>query len=625
MVTGMALERITVPLPGGFDPSRHVPALPKLLAKLGKGEGWSVESVNLGEGTFTSTRQAQITEVKSSDQKKNGALEVNLPTGTKPADGDRFAAKMADAYPGYHLVKFEPFTGKATLATLSEAELRARGAVAVALGCKPWDVMVQARRDGGFSFQLPASYVPSKHDTKLQEAAETAIGRFGWYFTVDPKTLVAQVIPSDPPTFPAVVPFPFDTVRPVTDFSPKGDKDRFTLNLALGLGAPGEKNTPVPMSLDDSTAVLVVGLPGSGKSVAVQSIVYQAIVKGYRIACINTNAKKTDFAWLKPYVQDHWWGCDDIGTSVAEALTVATLVDEEGKRLGELLDKHKVGKWQELPESVKKANPPVLLVADELAALLNKPTLPAGLSKEAKGLPQFVQMAQDYLEAKLLTLRLNGIVAVHRAAGIRELYLSQRPSQTEGFPPSLKNLIPHRVLLGPSPSEADLSMAFRDARRINRLPVNVASDPIASRGAGIAHLDGTDPVVMKGFYASNADFELHLRKHLGAGDPSDKRVRPSAAQIEKYVPRADGEGGLDDDPPPAPVRAGERMPSGRPASELDPKFGPVKSFDADGNVLKGAAAAAAGGKKIKDEAAKAGPPCPDCGDPIQADGGCGCA
>ncbi len=1161
----MALERITVPLPAGFDPSRHVPALPKVLSKLGKGEGWTVETFSMDDKTFTATRQTTVAEVKGRDEKKNGALEVNLPIGTKPADGDKFAAKMADAYPGYHLVKFEPFVGKATLATLTENELRARGAVAVALSVKPWEVLVQARKDGGFSFQLPAGYVPSKHDTKLQEVAETAVGRFGWYFTVDPKTLVAQIIPSDPPTFPAAVPFPFDAVRPVKAFDKTGDEERFTLALALGLGQPGEKNVPVPMSLDGSNSVLIVGLPGAGKqsrfdslhpvpvskrfptgwarndelevgdllyapdgsvtriigfsdwheapnyrvtfsdgqavdvagthlwkassvvsrtmhrptqlarknarrqkvdlvaekasqlrslaaeigagtvgtltdiarlsgysdtslyqksdwfthlgtrafvpdpkskawsycmddlvqywcgkgmgrargtyhghqltpddldslrglwlsgrelvkhlvarganpsllegkkytrlfsvaatakarkerthalrevtlypvdevlftladhyesnapgrlpierivttaemaehlnysadkrsnwavrltdpidgpdldlpvdpyvlgvwlgdgsatsgnitsadietideivtsgyslrrvetkcesnsartyffdqlnpdlhrlygvkhsekmpkrippiylraskaqrlsllqglmdtdgsidasgscefgqgedhadlmtdaielmrslglkvvaptltktnyvrtggdrdgetamrlrttftttldvfrmkrkraqlptevrdtqnwlyvtnievsesarmrcvkvdhpehlyliegfipthnSVAVQSVVYQALVKGFRLAVINASAKATDYSWVKPYVQDHWWGSSDEGTSVAEALTVASLVDEEGNRLGELLNKHGVGKWQELPEAVKKANPPILVVADELAALLNKPTVPAGLTKEAKQLPQFVQMAQDYLESKLLTNKLNRLVAVHRAAGIRELYLSQRPSQTEGFPPSLKNLIPHRVLLGPSPSDSDIKMAFRDERRITRIPPNVAADEVASRGAGIAHLDGTDPVVMKGFYASTADFEKHLVRLFGPGNPSDARVRPTAAQIEKHVPRADGEAGLEDDPPPAPIRAGEKMPSGRPASELDPKFGPVRSFDADGNVLKGAAAAAAGSKKVKDSAPTGGPACPDCGEPIQANGDCGC-
>lgn len=629
MWTGVTLERLTTPLPKGFDPARteHVEALLKAIGQQ-QGPGWEIESVSTEARKVLLVRRSAVMEVNAvGDDAEPDAYEIKLPYGTKPTDGDKVAARQADARPGFYLVRFEPHVGRAILAKMSERELRCRYAVANALGVKPWEVVVRDRPDGGFSLQLPPSYTPSKHDSRLQEVAESVVGRFGWYLDVDPKTLVAQILPSEPPTFPAVVPFPFDLVRPVGDFSSGADSERFSLNLAEGLAAPGEKNRPVSMSLDDSTAALVVGLPGSGKSVMVQSLVCQALVKGYRLAVIDTPAKKTDFSWAKPYVEDHWWGCDDTGTSVAEALTVATLVDEEGKRMGALLDEYGVGKWQELPPEVKQANPPIFVVADELANLLNKPKIPSGLTKEAKELPQFVQMAQDYLEASLLTLRLNALVAVHRAAGVRELYLSQRPSLTEGFPPSLKNLIPHRVLLGPSPSDSDLAMAFRDPRKVSRMPTNVASDPGASRGAGIAHLDGTDPVVMKGFYASNADFEAFLRKHLGPGDASDARVRPTAEQVAKHVPRADGTGDLNDGEDGSFAVGEERLPSGRPASSLDPKFGPVApAFDANGKPLRGAARAAAqlasgAGQSTTVER----PACPSCGKPIAPDGTCGCS
>lgn len=607
---GGLLERLSVKLPDGFDPAKHAAALPKAIAAK-HGAGWEVEYVDMGDGVAVLVRQ------QAALMRREG-LRIPLPAGTKPTDGERIAKRQAELNPGYQLARFEPHLGVAYLAEMSESELRCREAVATALRCKPWDVTCRQRSDGGYTLKLPGTYQPGRADDALLNVAENVVGRYGWYVKTDPMSLQCDIIPSDPPTFPPVVPFPFAAVKKA-----RSDDELFSLQLAEGLSEPGGRNKPISMSLDDSNAVLVVGLPGSGKSVAVMSIVYQALVKGYRLAVIDTPAKKTDFAWAKPYVEDHWWGCDDAGTSVAEALTVATLLDEEGKRLGELLAEHGVGKWQDLPAAVKlrRENAPILVVADELANLLSKPTLPAGLTKEAKQLPEFVRMAQDYLEAKLLTLKLNALVAVHRAAGMRELYLTQRPSKTEGFPPELKSLIPHRVLLGPNPSESDVLMAFRDRKRIPPVPANVASDSEAARGAGIAHLDGSDPAVIKGFYAPASEFHKHLLRALGSGDPSDGRVRPTADQIARCVPRADGGEELEDDGEP-PATVGEWTPSGKSAAQIEKEtgIGPVVAFGDDGKRLSGAAAAA---RASKLEVAVT--ECPSCERPIAADGTCGCS
>ena len=595
---------VEFPLPPRFNPEKHGAALVAYLAK-NYGSEYAISSIDMAKGTARASRQVEIVEMKRSEDNPE-AIEVKLIAQyRKPSAGEQVAAKFEDQNPGFYLVRFEPHLGKAVLAKMTENEVRARGAIAGAIGCKPWDIAIRASRGGGYEFSLP-KYTPSAHDSKLAEVAESVVGRPGWYVEVDATKLRGKIIPSDPPTFPAIIPFPLNKVKPVTDFSKASDKDRFTLMLAEALGEAGRPNAPLEMSLDDTNSVLLVGLPGSGKSNAVQSIVCQALIKGYRLAVINTPAKKTDYHWAKPYVEDNWWGCDDSGTSVAEALTVATLVDEEGNRLGRLMEEHRVGKWQDLPEDVKRDNPPVFVVADELASLLNKPNIPGGLTKEAKELPQFVEMAQNYLEAKLLTLRLNSLVAVHRAAGLRELYLTQRPSKTEGFPPELKSLIPHRVLLGPTPSEADVGMAFRDARRVGRVPANVAVDPAASRGAGIAHLDGSEPAVIKGYFATSEDFQTLLKKHLGPGDPSDARVRPTAEQIDKHVPKAAGEDF--DDKPAVSAPAGERGPSGRSAAEIAASMGDTVGMAMhDGSMGTGFEKAnnmrnlAAGGGKTKSQ------------------------
>ncbi len=74
-----------------------------------------------------------ITEVKKTD-----SFKVRL--GAKlcrPAEGEKAAAKSEDQYAGYHMTRFEPFLGKATLTKLTDDEARCPGALAVALTVKP--------------------------------------------------------------------------------------------------------------------------------------------------------------------------------------------------------------------------------------------------------------------------------------------------------------------------------------------------------------------------------------------------------------------------------------------------------------------------------------------------------
>src|SRR4029079_4730507 len=131
-----------------------------------------------------------------------------LARGTKPADGDRLAAKLAEQNPGHEMTALAPVLGPATLGRLDEATSRCRSAVAVALGVKPWSVRARPRTGGGFDLALPESYSPSRHHKKLAEVATPVVGRDGWYVDVDPRTLTASIIPGEPPTFPAVLPYP---------------------------------------------------------------------------------------------------------------------------------------------------------------------------------------------------------------------------------------------------------------------------------------------------------------------------------------------------------------------------------------------------------------------------------
>lgn len=252
---GVAIERIVINLPPGYDPGRHERALPGLAAKKGHGEGWRVENTDPGAGTATLVRERTVSEVVAEGSGGSGALRVRLAAGTKPSDGDRVAARYADQFPGFYLTEFEPFLGYAILAKLTDDEVRARGQLALALSVKPWQVRIKSRPDGGFTAKLPV-YVPSKHGGKLAEAAEL-IGRAGWYVTVNEKTLVAEVVPSDPPTFPPMLRL---------DVAGLGAGDVDVTPFAVALPAPGQEvGEMVAIDWRSAHGFLLGGLPGSGK------------------------------------------------------------------------------------------------------------------------------------------------------------------------------------------------------------------------------------------------------------------------------------------------------------------------------------------------------------------------
>lgn len=134
--------RITVKLPDGFDPLRHSKALEKKITDK-HGGGFEIDSIS--EGVAVATRQVTITEVSTNTASRT--KDVRLPRTVKPSDGEKMAVKLADQHgEGWEMTRFEPFLGRATLTQLTDEMGRCRGAAAVALGVKPWDVQVNSAR-----------------------------------------------------------------------------------------------------------------------------------------------------------------------------------------------------------------------------------------------------------------------------------------------------------------------------------------------------------------------------------------------------------------------------------------------------------------------------------------------
>ncbi|WP_185204252.1 FtsK/SpoIIIE domain-containing protein [Glaciihabitans sp. INWT7] len=558
------IETHTLKLPANFDGAKHAKILEKWVVDT-LGEGWVVEHMNTGDNSVTASRQTTITEMVDVGTNAD-TKDIGLRRDTKPADGDKIAAKLESDYPGYRLTRFEPFLGVASLQRMADSTVRARGAIAQVLGVKPWEVQIKTRSDGGFDIELPGNkYSSSKHDEKLQATVETDIGREGWYIQTNPQKLTASIIPSDPPTFPSAIGYPLAGLR-------KTPRD--LLPFGMKLPAPGQATGAVA-SIDwvSQAFAMVAGTPGAGKSVTLNALIAGALASGSELVVCDLPEKAVDFNWVKPFVRDSGWGCD----SLAGAVTALALVYEEGQRRAEVLGASGHTNWLDMPAGQQFK--PVLIIVDEVSGLLVADKIPAGIPKDH---PLAMEVAEENLLKAALSSYITKIISQQRFVGMRMVLSTQITNNNTGIGPSLKGKIGHKILQGQNPSKSQRTQSFNDETAVPNVPSNIRADAKVAKGTGAAELEGSEPFIYKAYFATTAAYKEALSElHI----PTTSRPSPTSAQIDKFAPRLDS----DDDGP-------------RPKSRYD-NGGFGESSERDEPRLRGAAAAGHE-LKVQEQAAK---------------------
>jgi hypothetical protein len=554
-------ERVKVKLPDGFDASKHEKALAKKIADV-HGDGFEIDS--LEDGYAIATRQVAITEVSHDLGSKK--KDVRLPKSVKPSDGDKMAVKLADQHgDGWEMTKFEPFLGRATLTQLTPEVARCRGASAMALGVKPWEVQVKQRPDGGFDLELPKSYMPSKHDSKLEEVATGVVGYEGWYVKVNAQKLTASIIPSDPPTFAAAYPYPFGTKVPKFALN---TTDWAKIPMGMKLPARGEETGEVfSLDLIAGSHLQIGGISGGGKTVLINAYIAGWLARGAELVVVDLPSKSVDFLWCKDFVRDGGWGCDNLKASV----TALSLVMAEGDRRAKIIGQYGVQKWTELPPSVDMK--PIVVVVDELTGLF----FPEKVPKLAKDHPLVVEANEINLQKALLEKFIKRIAAELRFTGVHLLVASQVASVATGIDPAMRTNLHHKILMGAKPTEGNRRLVLSDPGRVPAVPDNVKADGKASRGSGVAEPEGDEPCVFKSFFATAEDYANWLR---GRGVRVSSRPAPTAAEIAKHTPSLEDE---------QDTTAARRAAMPDPGAHLYGDAG----LDENGRPLKGAALAAA--------------------------------
>jgi hypothetical protein len=519
----MATEKITFKLPPGFNPQTHLKALEALITER-HGDGFDIDFIDPEAGVATASRHVAITSVSHTTE-RSSLREVRLPKETKMADGEKVAAKMADEYPDYAMIKFDPHLKRATLALMDATTRRARDAVSVALGVKPWDVGITPRPDGGYDLELPRTYVPSKHDGKLDEVAVAVVGREGWYVEANAQTLRASIIPADPPTFPPAVQHPMrDGDGTLTLANDQWSRIPIGVTLAKAGDAEGRE-----LITDFVTAPhgLFSGLTGGGKSVLLMALLSGAVANGWEVSIVDAIKGGVDFAEFQPYVRTSGWGDD-----LTSACCVIAMVYEEGVRRKHLIKSHNVQKWTQLP--AKELVRPILLVVDELTSLIAAEPMPKGVSKDN---PLVTEIAQRNLIKATILNNIGKIARELRFAGISLVCATQVASTTTGIPTELRANLGAKLLLGVKPTDNNRRLALNDPDSVPKVPLNiVSSSDGASRGVGVFEFEGQESGVVKTFIAAPTQYAKWLDS---LGVAKTKFPRPSSAEIASYTPSLD--------------------------------------------------------------------------------------
>jgi hypothetical protein len=541
----MSIQTLELQPPAGFDPnnSQHVSRIFEKVVEAerkksgasdvveGMGENrtdWKVLSYDAKTNKLTIYRQSAVTQI---DEDRRGLRTVSIPAGTKATEAEGIAARLQEMHPGYYLSEFNPHLGKAQLAKMTLDEVRVREAIATAIGVKPWDLKVKGSSTAGYQVKLPTSFVPSKHDDKVQEVAETVAGAFGWYWESDPVGLKGNIVPSVPPTFPPSIPYPMNLLPKATP----GVVNPIPFGMSLATRGD-EENEVLYLRLEDAPHSQIGGTSGSGKSVTLNSIVAGALAAGAELAVVDVPAKAVDYELWRPFVRKGGWGCE----SFEENAVMLQELYNEGNRRAEVLKRYGAKKLTELPPDILATMPPVLVVCDEVTGLF----APAN-EKAPRGLPSdhplVIEAESKATASALIQSYIAKIAAEQRFVGFKLILATQVASTATGITTALRTNLGNKMLLGARATDGNRKLILADVTAAPEIPKHIQqAEGLIPKGVGVSELEAQRPSVFKSFYASEKDFIRELNKRGIDGLPPTQldATRPDPAKVKDAFPEA---------------------------------------------------------------------------------------
>ncbi len=467
-----------------------------------------VETITRDAGTVT----AVVVQGTPSWRPEGSETRV-IPPGVCESDAARVDAHLRES--GQTLLAWDHAGGRMLVGTVAPTELSLRDRLATVLKKSPWGIRLSTRwavdpdTGTGALHEVIIQHAPilAEDSAKARErwtaiAQGTVGGHSGWRAEVDG---VSQTVTL---TAGAALDLP-ERAEPMWALMDSLPRETF------GFATDGFQR-PVTIDLGTNGGSLVAGKQGSGKSVLLQVLLYNALISDIDIAIVDPVKGGSDFAVFESFVRPGGWGCE----SYDEALAVVEGVYAEGLRRKALHKKYGVGKWSELPPEVIAAENirPIFLVVDEATSLVQPDFVPKSLAPSDQ---RRAAIEERNGTKELIVSELAKIARELRAVGVRPVLGTQRYEAQAFGGGGLRANLGNRILMGRA-NAASIQMAVEDpgdmatAYAFSHGEVAATGSDaglgIGRAGRGVAEIDGRGHVPLQAWFANQNDLAAALRE-----------------------------------------------------------------------------------------------------------------
>jgi hypothetical protein len=434
---------------------------------------------------------AGVDELGDRSQRPRAALLTPPDGGWRYGDGEALAAR-ARAITGRELVEFRPAEDQAMVAALPAEHIRLRDRIAAVLrvGQTPWQVELAVRTapdpaapDGRRLDQVRLVRYPDlglsaeKRAELWREIAWNVVpgGSPGWSVTDDHWGGTVTLTWGRRPELPALV--------PMAGLLPDQLAPEAWARLPLGVGPGG---ATVAIDLLAGPHSLVVGPTGSGKTVALLTLVAGALTRGHDLVVVDPTKAGLDFLSIRPW-------CAAWADTLGSARAVLQAVYAEVGRRKAVLQREGEVKWSDLSPAVRATERigPLTVLVDEASSLFIPPDTKVvnALPKDDPEREALTAQAADKAMVKLLVGKLARearFVGVHLQIG------TQRPD-AEILGGELRSNLTSVVQLtkpGAVPSSQALGMVFSAEQVPQAVEVLGVLDDGRSPGLAVVAAEG---------------------------------------------------------------------------------------------------------------------------------------